>query len=148
MATVPKLQNKQPKTSGNIIAPKIINTRHKIVWTDDGAMLYQDVVSPQLEKARERWLDPTSASSMSILLQTTNMIMSEAASLTNKSIPLSSPISSKSTSVPSYIRKSNQMVLNAAKKLKKYRSDPSSSPEAISQLRKEYSEKKSKHQEF
>ena len=39
MATVPKLQNKQPKTSGNIIAPKIINTRHKIVWTDDGAML-------------------------------------------------------------------------------------------------------------
>ena len=88
VSTVPQHHKDQVDKGDNLVAPKIENKRHKIVWSEEGAIAYQNLVSPHLQALREIWLQSTSASSMSILLQATNMVLSEAALLSNKSIRL------------------------------------------------------------
>ena len=37
-------------------APKIENTRHRIVWSDDGITAYQKIVIPLLRRLQDQWL--------------------------------------------------------------------------------------------
>ena len=75
-------------TTYNEKAPKIDNTRIKILWSEDGIEQYQKLVSPVLSSLRDSWLDISSSSSISILLQSTNEVLSTAAKATNKHIKL------------------------------------------------------------
>ena len=69
-------------------APKIVHNRHRICCNDDKFPDYQDKVVTHLERIRKEWLIPTSSLSVSVLLDTTNQILSQAARDTNYHVPL------------------------------------------------------------
>ena len=85
-------------------APKILNDRVKILWTEDGISAYETAVDDNLERLRDTWCNPSSPASMSILLSSTYSLLSSAAKQTNKFAPLSTlsrNLATINTSVPS-----------------------------------------------
>ena len=73
-----------PPPEDNPLAPRISNDRVKIHWSDLGIQAYSNVISTILARLRSNWLLPSSPSSISVLLQTTNAILSHFAKETNK----------------------------------------------------------------
>ena len=49
--------------------PTVVNDRHRIVWDDNSLHLYQELIQPVLLDLQDAWLDSSSPSSISILLQ-------------------------------------------------------------------------------
>ena len=140
--------DRKPPESNNICAPKVPNNRQKIVWSKDGAIDYNNILSYHLPKIRDRWLLSSSPTCISILLQLTNMVMSEAAAMTNKVINLEKQRSVRSSKVPKIIKKSNKAVRNIARKLKYCRNDPTSCIDQVAILRTKYTEKKRQHRKL
>ena len=70
-------------------APTIENTRKRIIWCPETIPDYQTIISDNLLNLRTRWMNPSSKTSVSLLLELTSEILSSAASSTNKSISLS-----------------------------------------------------------
>ena len=72
--TIPTLPTIQP---GQVydIAPKLEHSRTKVHWSEEGQLNYCELVAPHLKQAREKWLDASSQSSMSVLLSITSSIM-------------------------------------------------------------------------
>ena len=73
-----------PPPEDNPLAPRISNDRVKIHWSDLGIQAYSNVICNILDRLRSNWLLPSSPSSISVLLQTTNAILSHFAKETNK----------------------------------------------------------------
>ena len=69
--------------------PSIPNTKHRIVWSDEGVLEYRNLLSSALQNIQENWKNPASPVSYSVLLQCTNEALTSAAKLTNKVIDLS-----------------------------------------------------------
>ena len=99
-------------------APVIKNKRHKIVWSDDNIAEYQELISDSLSCLRERWLNSSSKSSVSILLRVSSEILSLAAVSTNKVISLATKQEVKSSKVPKDIKKSTKILLKKVKEVK------------------------------
>ena len=74
--------------SENIAAIKVNNDRVKIIWDDENNEQYQELVCDSLARLRETWSDCSSSSAASILLQSTNDVLSTCATATNKSVKL------------------------------------------------------------
>ena len=104
--------------SNNLIAPRVCNDRVKIHWTNSGAKAYEDCVGNNLARFRSNWLDPASAPSISVLLQSTNSFMDRCARNTNPHSSLSTSFSKKSTKKPLYLKKSERLVLRSHNALK------------------------------
>ena len=83
---------------------------NRITWTEDGIKDYALIVSPQLQRVRERWLDSDSLCSMSMLLKVTNSVLTRSAQLTNTAKWLNKPAVIRSAKTP-------KLVLKARKKL-------------------------------
>ena len=116
-ASIPT-QQKPVDNSENVVAPRIKNSRHKIVWSRDGILNYQQIITQLLPDIRARW-QGGSSSALSVLLQTTNFLLTTVASESNKTISLSAPTSpSRSVRVPKEIRKSGNAVAKAHSYLK------------------------------
>ena len=77
-----------PPDARNVTAPRIVNDRVKIIWDDDGIEDYEALIGTSLRDIREQWGNPSSRSSISLLLSSTYACLSLAAISTNKSIPL------------------------------------------------------------
>ena len=69
-------------------APRVPNTRQRIIWSDENISAYQDLVSPLLKQLRSNWSNPNSPASFSLLLQLTNDALDHAAASTNKTVSL------------------------------------------------------------
>ena len=91
-------------------APRIPNTRHKIIWSEEGVASYQAEVSWQLTRLRSQWSMANSKASASILLHLTNEVLASAAAKTNKSISLSSSIKTKAVKIQSEIKKAARLL--------------------------------------
>ena len=105
-------------------APRLNHRRHQIIWSDQGIEDYSNVVTTQLRRIRDTWLKPECQTSMSILLQLTNEVMSKAAMETNKFRKLGKKCISKGKKVPKCVRKAQQR-LNSIHR--KYRASPTAS---------------------
>ena len=81
--TIPTEVNTMPRPLHDI-APRVVHTRSRIDWTEQGQLAYCELVAPYLRQAREQWLDPSSQVSMSVLLSATSDILSKCATMTNK----------------------------------------------------------------
>ena len=115
--SIPSVTPSPIQRSSNVQAPQVPNTRQKIIWSVDGIQEYHQILAHHLPQIRERWLDPSSPSSMSILFQLTNMIMSETAAMFNKVVSLSETKPTRSSKVPHAVKQSNRVVVNAARRL-------------------------------
>ena len=87
--TIPCLKETGAQQSPLIVAPRLENRRHKIVWSQEGIASYEEITSKLLPEIRKRWLSSTSVASNYVLLQSTNFLLSHAASISNKGVALS-----------------------------------------------------------
>ena len=104
--------------SENITAPRVKNNRHKIVWSEDGIALFESIISVILPSLRSRWQSSTSQSAASVLLQSTNFILSHVAAATNKVISLAATPKQRSVKVPKCVRKSGNAISKAHSELR------------------------------
>ena len=81
-------------------APRVDNSRVKIIWTDEGIENYKEAVADNLTRLRNTWCQPSSPALMSILLASTYSLLSTAAASTNKAKPLDVKTSLKSREHP------------------------------------------------
>ena len=96
-------------------APRIQNTRNKIIWGDDKIPEYEAELAIRLAKIRKDWFFPNSPSSVSILLDLTNQIMSHAAAATNEHVALITVSQTKSLKIPLIVKKAQQTMNKAHK---------------------------------
>ena len=83
-----------------ITAPRVPNTKHKITWSDEGILAYQELLShtlPSLQLEAPEELFPGNAS---ILFHMTNHILTTATQYTNKSVDLTAPPKKKTLQIP------------------------------------------------
>ena len=78
-----------PPDTNLLVAPRVQNDRIKILWSDNGVLEYQNLIGTSLASLRERWANPSSSSSISLLLSSTYSCLSFAAASTNKCVKLS-----------------------------------------------------------
>ena len=107
-----------PITTKLVAAPRCDHTRTKINWSDEGKVKYADLVGPYLREAREKWLNSSSQTSMSVLLSLTNSIMSKCACQTNDFKIVGQKLRTKSRKIPLAIKCSRNKMITAHKKLK------------------------------
>ena len=115
--TVP-IKEQEVNLAKLVTAPKCNNTRTRIIWSTEGQVKYADLVSSYPREAREKWLDPRSQDSMSVLLSVTNNIMSKCATLTNDFKVLGTKHKTKSKKIPKIIKTANNKMIKAHKKYK------------------------------
>ena len=103
-------------------APRIVHDRYKICWDNDNIPDYHDKVSNHLARIRKDWFIPSSSLSVSILLDTTNQILSQAARDTNHHVAL------MTSPKPKYLKPSRE--------LKQARRDLKAAHKALKQSKK------------
>ena len=98
-------------------------------WSVDGIEEYQNIVVPELLRIHELWSSHASSSktSLSLLCESTNNILSTAAGTTNKTVKLDQKFATKSKPTPLPIRQSASLLLKKHKRLKQ--AEQSASPE-------------------
>ena len=74
--------------SENITATKIENKRTKILWDDENLPLFQSLVCDNLGRLRDTWGDHSSPAAVSVLLQSTNDVLTTGAAASNATIEL------------------------------------------------------------
>ena len=116
--TLPNVPPVKP-SSNNVVAPKVANKRSKVFWSDQGIDEYQSLVVPHLERVQKLWLASPSKSAMSLLLESTNNILTSCASITNETVPIAVRSDQKSRSTPPAIRTSKNKLLKLYRNMKK-----------------------------
>ena len=100
------------------IAPRVEHARSKIFWSEEGKQEYCELVEPHLREAREKWLDPDSQMSMSVLLSLTNEILTKCATITNEYKIISTKKMTKARRTPKPIQLASNKMAKAHKALK------------------------------
>ena len=141
---IPHVIHAPADSSKNVTAPRLVNTRNKIMWSDSGSSKYREIVTRNLQHIQELWLNTPTTVSIQIALQATNSIMDRAECLTNKSIQLDKPYIPRSAAVPREIKLSQRVLLKKYRHLR-YFVGP---PEHRDLLRNEYSKAKKEHRKL
>ena len=129
--SIPHQHGKQLDKSDNLTAPRVENTRHRVIWSEEGKVEYSQMLSELLPEMRNRWKCSSSKAFTSVLLQSTNFLMAQAATATNKVVSLSSSVTPKPARIPKHVRKSANAVARASTSMKIVLSNQSSLPEEI-----------------
>ena len=108
----------------NITAPKVDNTRHKVLWSDSGVAAFQELVFPHLERLQTLWLSSPTKTSVSLLLESTTRVLTTCASVTNKTVSLARSPSVKSRYTPRAVRHSARKLLKKSKMVKMLSIEP------------------------
>ena len=120
-----------------VTAPRLPNTREKIVWSAEGAEKYKLLVAPQLREVRESFLDSGSTACMSVLLKVTNHVLASCASLSNKAISLGKKYKKKSLPTPRAISTAKHKLSKAHRHLKSSKMN-SAAKQAFTEAQKKY----------
>ena len=93
------------------LAPKIQNSRQKVLWSEEGVLAYSAAVSGALGDLQARWEDsPSSPASMSSLLSSTYSLLKTTAAATNRVINLGEPRPLKTCKSPVISRLRNRVL--------------------------------------
>ena len=111
-----------------IVAPRVLNTRVKVLWSQEGQHQYETLLTSSLPLLQHSLLCQTSPSLASILLDCTNFAFNRVAELSFNTIKLSNPPIQRQPSVSPDVKLAQTTALKAAQTLQTTRSSPSSSP--------------------
>ena len=114
----PSLPHKDPSPS-HPAAPRVRNTRAKILWTDSGILAYKSCIADNLNRLRSNWLNSSSETSISLLFQSTNAILDKFARKTNRFADLAATPKPKSSKKPLFITRSERRLLRSYHMMKK-----------------------------
>ena len=131
----------------SIVAPKVENNCMKEFWSDEGIEEYQNIVVPELLRIHELWFPSAthSKTSLSLLFESTNKILTATAIDTNKSVKLAHRSSPRSKPTPPKIRKSANQLL---KKHRCLRQAEQRSSTDVEQLRSVYLSARAEHRKL
>ena len=129
--------------SENVVAPKIQNMRIKILWDNDNTPFYQDLVSDSLVRLRQTWSDSSSPASVSVLLQSTNDLLSTCAAASNKSIKLAKQSTIKPSSDPT-VSAAQAKLLRLSKLVQRLASSDSTTEDQLNDAKRAVSAARSK----
>jgi hypothetical protein len=115
----PAMSITRQNSDNPVTAPRLLNTRKRIVWSAEGITKYEELISPRLRLLREAWLDPSSTACMSVILQMTNHALSNTAGATNKAVSLSTLPAPRPASTPRPVRSASQRLNRAHKAWKR-----------------------------
>ena len=73
-------------SSDNIVAPRVLHTKFKVLWSEEGIRDYQNLLSTALPSLQSDYWDVSVPEAASVLFKVTNHILNEAAKITNKCI--------------------------------------------------------------
>ena len=144
----PQPKEERLDTANNIRAPLVENKRMKVVWTDDGIEEFQKLVSPHLLRIQHLWLQNPTKTCISLLLQSTNELLTTSASATNKTFLLDGSRTSKSKSVPKPVRLSQNALRKLNKNLRKALEQNNECPDRIFKLKEEYNKARIIHRKL
>ena len=105
-------------SSGNISAPRISSTKHKIIWSEEGIHAYQELLSLTLPALQSENDDDLLCGSASFIFQATNHILTSAAKSTNKFRELSASSKPKKHLIPPEVKEAMRQQSEAQKRLK------------------------------
>ena len=125
--------------------PSIINTKHRIKWSEEGILDYRNLLSPRLQNIQNNWRNPASPISFSVLLQCTNEALTAAAKLSNKSIDLSKELPPKRIFKVPEVTAAEKVKKTAHNNLQKATSDPSTTPLQLSMAKDAFSDARGAH---
>ena len=135
-----------PPSLDNLVAPKVSDKKHRIVWSEEGIMKYQELLQHTLPSLQSDFSGTLHSGSASVLLHTTNYILSAAAKYTNKSFDISTPRKPKSSSKPPEIKAAESVKKVAHKQLIDILRDPSATSEQIEAVSSAFKAAKSRYQ--
>ena len=118
-----------------IAAPRIALERQKVIWSDEGIADFQNLVSPHLKRLRAAWIQSPSKSLFSVLLTSTNDILTKASSETNQTIDINLKHTIKSVKKPAEVEASEASQKKAFNSLQTLIRDKSSSPDQVERAR-------------
>ena len=119
-----------PESTDLISAPRTTQERRKIVWSPEGILSYQNIVSSQLKSLRQTWLNPSSMACTSVLLQSTNKILNIAAQHSNKYFSSENRNGAKQRKTPKKICNAKRILLKTSR-----RTHHSQTPDNIAKLK-------------
>ena len=123
----------------------MLNTKHRILWSDTGIQSYRDLLGPTLLSLSENWSDPQSSVSFSVLLQSNNSALTAAAKASNKVTDLSKPMKPKISSIPLEVSAAAKEISDFHQTLQKVNLDPLSSNFMKSSAKLDFSNSRTKH---
>ena len=120
-----KILNTYSHSSGyiNDRAPRISIERVRINWTQEGIQRFSFAVTPILRELRNSWLDSSSISCTSTLLDLTNKMLVKIATLTNTSKHLGKDPPTRPLSIPKNVRRAQHSLRKIS--MKQDDADPS-----------------------
>ena len=93
--------SRQPgNEEGLVSAPRLENERVRVRWEEEGIEAYEELLGNSPQELRDRWTSQPSLNSFSVLLASTNIILSSAATETNKYTRLADEVKKKSRRHP------------------------------------------------
>ena len=139
-------QPTQTVATDNITAPKVNHIKHKIVWSEEGIVEYQNLLSKTLPSLQSDYIDIEEPEMASVLFQVTNHILNEAAKHTNKSVELGIPSKPRKPSIPSDITAALQTKGEALKHLNKVSANEATTPSEKEEATVNFKATKAAHQ--
>ena len=125
--------------------PRIQNTKHRIVWSEDGICDYRSLLSPTLLNIQENWKNPPSPISFSVLLQCTNEALATAAKITNKVVDLTKDKPPKKVMTPPEVTAAASTKKAAHSKLQELSAESSTSELELSTAKANFSDARKAH---
>ena len=135
-----------PQSSDNIEAPRVSNTKHKVEWSEEGILEYQELLSDSLPGLQEDYCDVHDPEAVSVLLQVTNHIRSSAAKSTNKYLDLGKPPKNRKPYIPSEIIAALKFKENKHNDLIQFETNLKATKAEKDNAKAEYKSAKSLHQ--
>lgn len=132
----------------NVVAPKVENSRHRVVWTESGIEAYQELVVPHLQRLQDLWLSsPPTYTCIALLLNATSSVLTSCASSTNRTISLASRSSQQSRRTPKPVRISARKLLCMSKRINVL-SQSSNDSDVVAKARADYRKSRIEHRKL
>ena len=119
------------ETVDTLVAPRVSNTKHRVVWSDEGIVKYKELLHHVLPSLQADYSGNLLPGSASVLLQATNHIFTAAAKYTNKHVDLAAPAKAKKPYTPPEIKAAEKSKKKAHKYLLSVSSDPCLKEDAL-----------------
>ena len=101
--SLPAISFSTPDSSRNVTAPRVASTKHKILWSEEGVLAYQELLQHTLPSLQHQDCEDLQPGAASVLFQITNHILTSAAKQSNKVVELSKPHRAKPVPTPTDI---------------------------------------------
>ena len=109
--------SKADQSPDNVKAPVIEHTKHKVKWSDEGILAYQELLSSCLPTLQSDYCDVSDTEVASVLFRVSTHMLTEAAKNTNDFVELGNAPKAKKPHIPKEVKVAARAKVKALKAL-------------------------------